>query len=323
MCIPAFKHRLCQVFTFGYQKLAWNLDILEGQGSFFDLSVQLFTIPNMVCDVCRTHDLLDIVINAFMHCVCDTIPPHLKDHRFANQNTFDFEVTRVHSNLISPKAELDLDVCTSKAQTFATIANDLEYILSNDSVNVVEVHREVGDHVSFDTDLWASGFEVSSKLFFVSHSFISNVYKLLLFQEAPPELKQLALSVLLRTIRYASTMINCKTWESIVYNCVIASSASSTLATPSSSSSSSQEMASIDNANKGKEEEEEASALSEQKYDEFKLQDGCLKIVLKTLETADRQTLQMDFFRVDRDRLSVFVPLSRFVVNLIAVYCQA
>ncbi|ETO10293.1 bromodomain-containing protein [Reticulomyxa filosa] len=39
-------------------------------------------------------------------------------------------------------------------------------------------------------------------------------------------------------------------------------------------------------------------------------------------EEKEKEVLEMDFFRVDRDRLSLILPLSRFIVYLGAIYCQ-
>ncbi|ETO27865.1 hypothetical protein RFI_09267, partial [Reticulomyxa filosa] len=47
-----------------------------------------------------------------------------------------------------------------------------------------------------------------------------------------------------------------------------------------------------------------------------------INITLKTFEN-EKETVSVYIFRVDRDRLSLYLPLSRFIVNLIAVYSQS
>ena len=79
MTVPSFKHRLCEVFSFLYFRLCNNLDMLDKKDTFFSLSVQLFTIPEIAKKTIITHDTVQIVMDTLTHVCCGL------DYNYKNQ----------------------------------------------------------------------------------------------------------------------------------------------------------------------------------------------------------------------------------------------
>ncbi|ETO13125.1 hypothetical protein RFI_24250, partial [Reticulomyxa filosa] len=263
MCIPPLKHRMCQVFTFAYQKLATNLSITDGRETFFNLSVQLFTIPSMTCGVSRTHNLLEIVMNSLMHFLCDTTPPNLTKGP-SNQNAFELmneknDVDEKGQPRTTPQSRAQnrhtrkaVLAIGKKDRSMTTTLFDIRYILTNDTVvpylfshrrdilikwcqvlvllqNTCDLHREVGDHISIESNLWQGAFNSCLRVFSINRTIISIVYRLLLSPQtqASLALKQHIWDTLAHVIADAFTMIDWKQWESIVWGHISANSTTS------------------------------------------------------------------------------------------------
>ncbi|ETO19887.1 hypothetical protein RFI_17333, partial [Reticulomyxa filosa] len=89
MCVPEMKKRACQVLTFAYDKLSSHLHLITQTQNVFNYSGWMASDAMVSRDVCRTHNLLGIALDNFMHWLCGSISSFMKQTP-TNRNTFEF-----------------------------------------------------------------------------------------------------------------------------------------------------------------------------------------------------------------------------------------
>ncbi|ETO18732.1 hypothetical protein RFI_18523, partial [Reticulomyxa filosa] len=342
-------YRVYQVFTFAYHRLAFNLDFYRRRDEcYFFYAVQLTPIPTCTYNVTRTHNLLDIVIDCYMHFLCNSVPANLRQGA-GNRNAF---------KLPSPRYKAPM---TAKRQVLDSIRFNLSSLFTNDNLapllferqphvikkwcqmlcliqNVGELHREIGHYVNFGKCPWLEALTRHVDISNINNVMHSNLYRFLLSPKTSLDLKQHLWDALADVIAYGLTMIDQKSWEPFVRI---------------ESANGEQQR------NKKEEKKEDKTVYGNELYcddvynndaygddvyaidsskqqdkqtptsdavisrDERKSSQSIPIVVLKTFDKEKKhQLVEMDLFRMDRDRFSIFLPLSRFIVHLVAIYCQ-
>ncbi|ETO30637.1 hypothetical protein RFI_06483 [Reticulomyxa filosa] len=394
LCLPQLKQRLCQVFTFLYQKLTMNVDLLRRNECALSLTVQFLTIPSLTFAVVRTHNLFEIVINTFMHCLLDTVPTNFHSIP-GNQNGQDFDGPSFHLN--TRKANLKSSVRSRRQRSTFSVMFDLKYILGNEPVvcfiymhiyvykymcryarcycccfffnykkkkvpylfahrmdilvkwcktlcliqNVSPLRREIGEYMGSCMPSWAEAYDMCLRLGGVNRALVSMMYRRLRSPKTLQSEKEQMWKSIVTLIRHALTMIDAKGWTDGTWNNVPqatkpeqSSNKTTTTTTTTTTSPSDQQPQDKDkekDIDKDKDNENETVKNAKEKPEttDTKTNDKAtaeqvseIPISIKIKSLQENQDLTLPLFRVDRDRFSIFLPLSRFIVNLAAVYCQ-
>ncbi|ETO28300.1 hypothetical protein RFI_08832, partial [Reticulomyxa filosa] len=310
--VPVLKHRMCQVLSFVYHKLRST-----GQRSgFIECSLQLLPTLQMACDVCRTHNLLDILMTRVMHVLCNTTS-YFVNEKASNHNAFEFVRGDKQSAERTSKAKFEEIFSDGDGDgdgngngngngngDLSAEMNDFHYFFTNPYVimfmfsqrpylvdkwcqllclcqNVQHVHREIGFYDVRHKQSWTSTMKAMFTLSKFSGLLIMHVYHLLQSSShVSAESRQHVRQTLVDIIRRALPMVEWKQWKSLSI----------------------------------------ASGGKKEVVTVVRTSHNPPTIVLDTFQDDD--TVDMPLFRVDRDHLSIFLPLSRFIVDLTAVYCQ-
>ncbi|ETN98755.1 hypothetical protein RFI_38732, partial [Reticulomyxa filosa] len=231
-----------QVLTFVYQKLASDTRTSKHE-NFSEHLVQMLMNKKLPSDVCRTHNLLEIVLNSLMHFLCGSVPPDL-GRKAGNRNAFDFpsnEAASRHSCKANVASVVQYNVATLQEIT------DISYMLKHADVvqlmfsqrpdlvhkwcqvlcllqNVNATHREVGHHVTNKEDLWNSILATTS-IIFINQRIVNHLYCILHNDDdnvnLSTKLKSRVSTVLAHAIWKALDMIEWKSWTSIFSHSVM------------------------------------------------------------------------------------------------------
>ncbi|ETO18288.1 hypothetical protein RFI_18989, partial [Reticulomyxa filosa] len=223
--------------------------------------------------------------------------------------------------------------------------------------HVSTVHREVGHYVCTSSPVWEQFVDERNYFGLITCDVTSVICELLLFSSTAVEVKQQISRVLVKVIAQALQMINWKPWKRLIlkpattvmttqaktsdekyentYGNDIYVNDSDDVVTTVQTKIESTDL-NISKANAITMEQTQTKTKTKTDDDQAgdkrkttKQEKHKPKVTLKTFETTHNkekdgeQVLTINLFRSDRDRVSLCLPLSRFIVHFVAMYCQS